>query len=157
MMAASVGPCAPPLARPAEHADCMIATEPDSSLVERFDEAAGTGKPKYGQLAICYHPHAATARDHARRGWRYATGGWPVLSELPDPRSFDAASRNVSEEVITQLVPCGPDTKQHLAAARKFTEAGFTHLAFVQVGADLQDQFISWASHELLPALRKHG
>jgi hypothetical protein len=79
------------------------------------------------------------------------------MSELPDPRSFDAASRQISEDAITQLVPCGPDTGQHVAAARKYTEAGFTHLAFVQVGADLQDQFISWAEHELLPALRKHG
>ncbi|HEX9519971.1 MAG TPA: hypothetical protein VF940_27825 [Streptosporangiaceae bacterium] len=44
-----------------------------------------------------------------------------------------------------------------MAAARKFTDAGCTHLAFVQVGADLHDQFISRAEHELLPALRKHG
>ena len=141
----------------ADHADCMIATEPDRSLVDGFDEAAGTGKPKYGQLAICYHQDAATARQRARQLWRYAMGGWHVMSELPDPRSFDAASRQISEDAITQLVPCGPDTDQHVAAARKYTEAGFTHLAFVQVGADLQDQFMSWAEHELLPALRKPG
>lgn len=63
-------------------------------------------------------------------------GGWHVMSELPDPRSFDAASRQISEDAITQLVPCGPDTDQHVATARKYTEAGFTHLAFVQVDAD---------------------
>ena len=30
----------------------------------------------------------------------------------------------------------------------------FTHVALVQVGADTQEQFISWAAAELLPALR---
>ncbi len=84
-------------------------------------------------------------------------GGWHVLSELPDPRSFDPASRQVSEDAIAEVVPCGPDTDRHVAAARKFTEAGFTHLALVQVGADLPDRFISWAEHELLPDLRKHA
>ena len=31
---------------------------------------------------------------------------------------------------------------------------GFTHVALVQVGADTQERFISWAATELLPALR---
>jgi G6PDH family F420-dependent oxidoreductase len=140
----------------AEHADCMIATEPDGSLVDGFNQAGGTG-PKYGQLAICYDTDAAAARDRARRLWRYGTGGWHVMAELPEPRAFDAASRNVSVDAITELVPCGPDTGQHVAAARKFIEAGFTHLALVQVGGDQQDQFISWAAKELLPALRENG
>jgi G6PDH family F420-dependent oxidoreductase len=141
----------------AQHADCMIATEPDGSLVAGFDQAGGSGKLKYGQLAICYDTDPAAAQDRARRLWRYGTGGWNVMAELPDPRAFDAASRNISDDAITELVPCGPDTDQHVAAARKFTEAGFTHLAFVQVGSDHQDQFMSWAERELLPALRTHG
>src|SRR5260221_3811609 len=140
----------------AEHADCMIATEPDGSLVDGFSQAGGTG-PKYGHLAICYDTDAAAARDRARRLWRYGTGGWHVMAELPDPRAFDATSRNISDVAITELVPCRPDTDQHVAAVRKFTEAGFTHLALIQVGGDQQDQFISWAAKELLPALREHG
>ena len=45
----------------------------------------------------------------------------------------------------------------HVEAARKFTDAGFTHLALVQVGAEQQGQFIAWAEDELLPALRQSG
>jgi DNA-binding FadR family transcriptional regulator len=41
-------------------------------------------------------------------------------------------------------VPCGPDTAQHVAAARKFIEAGFTHLALLQADADQQDRFMTW-------------
>lgn len=36
-------------------------------------------------------------------------------------------------------------------------EAGFTHAALVQVGAEQQGQFIAWAEDELLPALREDG
>jgi DNA-binding FadR family transcriptional regulator len=79
------------------------------------------------------------------------------MSELPTPRSFDAASSHTTEEDVAELVPCGPDTAQHVAAARKFIEAGFTHLALVQVGPDQQDKFMSWAERELLPALRDAG
>jgi G6PDH family F420-dependent oxidoreductase len=141
----------------ADQGDSLIATEPDASLVGDFNQAGGEGKPKYGQLPICYDPDEKAARARARRMWRWAAPGWPVMSELPEPRSFDAASSSVREEDIAQLVPCGPDLAVHVKAARKFTEAGFTHLALVQVGAEQQGQFIAWAEDELLPALRDSG
>ena len=141
----------------ADQGECLIATQPDAALIEDFNQAGGEAKPKYGQLPICYDPDEQAARARARRLWRWAAPGWPVMSELPEPRSFDAASAHVREEDITRLVPCGPDPVVHVQAARKFTEAGFTHLALLQVGAEQQGQFIAWAEDELLPALREHG
>jgi len=141
----------------ADEGECMIATEPDAALIRDFNQAGGEAKPKYGQLPICYDPDEQAARARARRLWRWAAPGWPVVSELPEPRSFDAASAHVREEDITKLVPCGPDPAVHIRAARKFTEAGFTHLALVQVGGEQQGQFIAWAEDELLPALRDSG
>jgi hypothetical protein len=44
--------------------------------------------------------------------------------------------------------------QRHVAGIREFEAAGFTHIALVQVGADTQGAFISWAAAELLPALR---
>jgi hypothetical protein len=79
------------------------------------------------------------------------------MSELPNPRGFDAASSHITEDDVAELVPCGPDTARHVTAARKFIEAGFTHLALVQVGGDQQDKFMTWAATELLPALRDAG
>ena len=38
--------------------------------------------------------------------------------------------------------------------ALEFEAAGFTHVALVQVGGDTQEEFITWAAKELLPALR---
>ena len=141
----------------AEHADCMIATEPEGSLVEGFDRAGGSGRPKYGQVPVCYDKDEKTARARALKLWRWAMPGWHVMSELPEPRSFDAASATITEDDIAELVPCGPDTDTHVQAIRKFTEAGFTHVALVQVGSDQQDEFMAWAKGELLQALRETG
>lgn len=38
---------------------------------------------------------------------------------------------------------------------RTFQDAGFTHLALVQVGGDRQGEFFRFAETELLPELRK--
>ncbi|HEY5019366.1 MAG TPA: hypothetical protein VII59_21555, partial [Streptosporangiaceae bacterium] len=87
-----------------------------------------------GQAAVrsapaCYDADEGAARKRARRLWRWAMPGWHVMSELPEPRSFDAASGQVTEDDIAGLVPCGPDVGQHVEAARPWVEAGFTHLA----------------------------
>jgi hypothetical protein len=79
------------------------------------------------------------------------------MSELPEPRAFDAASAHVGEDDLASIVACGPDPAAHVAAARKFIDAGFTHLALVQIGAGTQDKFMTWAAGELLPALRRLG
>ena len=60
----------------------------------------------------------------------------------------------MSEDDVATQVPCGDDLDAHVDAVREFVEAGFTHVALVQVGGDTQDQFFGWAKRELLPALR---
>jgi G6PDH family F420-dependent oxidoreductase len=139
----------------AEHGDAMITTMPDGDLVSAFDSAGGAGKPRYGQMAICYDTDEGRAIGNALRLWRWALSGWFVMSELPEPRSFDAASESVTEEQITEMVPCGPDVEKHVAAAKQWIDAGFTHLALVQIGHSSQQSFLNWAERELLPALRK--
>ncbi len=70
--------------------------------------------------------------------------------DLPAPSSFDAATQFVSPEQL----PCGPDVEEYVEKIRPFVEAGFTEVALVQIGADTQAEFSSWAQKELLPALR---
>jgi hypothetical protein len=86
--------------------------------------------------------------------FRWFTGGWRVNAELPIPASFAAASTTVREEDVSAQMPCGPDTGRHVAGIREFAAAGFTHMALVQIGADTQERFNTWAAAELLPALR---
>ena len=135
-------------------ADAMIAVEPRPKLGQMFDEAGGTGKPRIGQIALSYDPDEQTAAKRAIDQFRWFTGGWKVNAELPLPASFDQASRTVREEDVTARMPCGPDVQRHVDGIRRFEAAGFTHIAVVQVGGDVQEEFIAWAATELLPALR---
>lgn len=58
---------------------------------------------------------------------------------------------------IEALVPCGPDLASHVAAAKQWIDAGFTHLALVQVGGEQREKFLAWAKGDLLAALRELG
>jgi hypothetical protein len=81
--------------------------------------------------------------------------GWKVKAELPSPEAFASATEFVREEDVAQAVPCGPDVERHVEAVKKFVDAGFTHVALVQVGADSQPMFLDWAQRELLTRLRE--
>jgi len=136
------------------HADVMIAVQPEPDLGRMFDEAGGKGKPRVGQIALAYDTDEKAAVKRAMDQFRWFTGGWRVNAELPLPASFDVASKTVREEDVITQMPCGPDVGRHVAGSREFEAAGFTHIALIQVGADSQESFISWAATELLPALR---
>ena len=136
------------------HADMMIAVEPRAELGRMFDEAGGSNKPRVGQIALSYDPDRNVALKRAMDQFRWFTGGWRVNAELPVPASFDQASRTVREADIAEKMPCGPDLELHVAGIRQFESAGFTHVALIQVGGDTQEEFITWAATELLPALR---
>jgi G6PDH family F420-dependent oxidoreductase len=140
-----------------ERADAMIAVQPDAELGRLFDAAGDgrTNRPRIGQVALSYDTDAAVARKRAHEQFRWFASGWPVMAELPGPGNFAAAAQSVREEDVAEQVPCGDDVDAHVEAVRKFVDAGFTHVALVQVGGDVQDPFLDWAEAELLPALRQ--
>jgi G6PDH family F420-dependent oxidoreductase len=133
--------------------DFMIAVEPKAELGQMFDRHGGTGKPRVGQLPVCYDPDRRAAITRAHQQFRWFGGGWKVNSELPGPAAFAAASQFVRPDDVAAAIPCGSDVEEFVDAVQPFVEAGFTHLALVQVGADSQGAFIEWAARELLPAL----
>ncbi|MEV6971729.1 TIGR03557 family F420-dependent LLM class oxidoreductase [Hamadaea sp. NPDC051192] len=138
----------------ARYADVLVATEPRPELVTAFDSAAGPGKPKYGQVPICWGPDEDACRKIAYDQFRWSGLGWPVNAELPGPRSFASATKSATIDQVAQEVTCGPDVGKHAEAVRKYFDAGFTHVAVVQIGADSQRAFLEMAERELLPALR---
>ncbi|MFD3696872.1 LLM class F420-dependent oxidoreductase [Streptomyces sp. NPDC058646] len=136
------------------HGDLVIATEPKRELLQQFDVHGGAGKPRVGQLPVCYDTDrdAAVARAHDQ--FRWALGGWKVNSELPGPAGFAQAAEQIRPEDVAEAVPCGDDVDAFVDAVRPYAEAGFTELALVQIGGDRQEPFLEWAEAELLPALR---
>jgi G6PDH family F420-dependent oxidoreductase len=137
------------------HGDLMIAVQPEAHLGEMFDEAGGAGKPRYGQVPLCYDADEGAAVKRAHDQFRWFGGGWKVNADIPGVKGFDAASQFVRMDDISESIPCGPDVSRHVAAVKEFVDAGFTHLALLQVGADTQGEFVGWAERELLPALRE--
>jgi G6PDH family F420-dependent oxidoreductase len=136
------------------HGDLMIAVEPRAELGEMFDAGGGEGKPRVGQVAVCYDEDREAAVARAHEQFRWFGLGWKVNADLPNPESFDAATQFVTSEDVSAQLACGPDVEEHVEKIRPFIDAGFTEIALVQIGADQQAPFIDWAQTQLLPALR---
>jgi G6PDH family F420-dependent oxidoreductase len=139
-------------------ADHMIAVEPNAELATMWDAARpakGTSR-RIGQLPICFDADRETAIARAHEQFRWFGGGWKVNSELPSTAGFAAATQFVRKEDIAEHISCGPDLDTHVAAARRFAEAGFTDLTLVQIGGAPQHQqpFLDYARDKLLPAMR---
>jgi G6PDH family F420-dependent oxidoreductase len=137
-----------------ELADVMVAVEPDAELVQQFEEAGGRGKPKVGQLPICFDRDRDAAVTRAHEQFRWFGGGWKVNAELPGTAAFDAASQFVTPDDVAQAIPCGDDPAAIAEALKPFADAGFTEVALVQVGGEHQGEFLDFAEKELLPHLR---
>jgi G6PDH family F420-dependent oxidoreductase len=137
-----------------ELADVMIAVEPKPELGAAFDAAGGAGKPRIGQLPISYDTDEKAAVARAHEQFRWFGGTWKVNSELPGTAAFAAASQFVREDDVAQSIPCGADVDRVVEGVKEFADAGFTHVALVQIGGDQQAPFIDWAERELLDAVR---
>ena len=137
-----------------QYADVMVAVSPDAELGQAFDAAGGAGKPRYGQQPLSYDRDRETAVTRAHDQFRWFGSGWKVMAELPGPAAFDAASQFVRPEDVADAIPCGDDVEAVVKAARSWADAGFTHLALLQIGGDAQEPYLTWAQNELLPALR---
>ena len=135
-------------------ADIMVAVEPEPVLGEMFDAAGGTGKPRVGQMALCYDADRDAAIERAHEQFRWFGFGFKVNADLPNPDGFSAAAEFVTPEQVAAAIPCGPDVEEHVEKIKPFIDAGFTEVALIQIGADQQQQFNHWARRELLPALR---
>ena len=137
-----------------EKADLMIATEPKPELGEMFEAAGGRGKPRVGQIAVSYDNDRDAAIKRAHEQFRWFGLGWKVNTDLPAPSSFEAATRFVTPDQVAQQLPCGADVEEYVEKIKPYLDAGFTEIALVQIGAEQQAPFFTWAERELLPALR---
>jgi coenzyme F420-dependent glucose-6-phosphate dehydrogenase len=84
---------------------------------------------------------------------------WPNVAipgelsqELPLPRHFEQAAQAVTEEMVAELVPCGPDPEVHLAQLQKFVDAGYDHVFVHQIGDD-HEQAVEFYQREVMPRL----
>ena len=56
---------------------------------------------------------------------------------------------------MAESIPCGADVDSVVEAVRSFVDAGFTDIALIQIGDELQDRFLAEAAEPLLARLRE--
>ena len=136
----------------ADLGDGIFATEPKADLVTGFRDAHGAG-PAYAEVPMSWAKDVDAAVESAWQTSRWALGGWKVMSELPNPVNFDAASATVTADDIRGQFACGPDVDVHVEAARTYVDAGFDHLVLQNVGPD-PDGFIDFFATDLAERIR---
>ena len=129
--------------------DAFISTAPDAELIEAFERAGGEGKPRYGQLTVCWAETEREAIETAHRWWPNAALKGELGQELPLPRHFEQAAETLSPEQVAASVICGPDPERHRAAISEFEDAVYDHVFVHQVGPD-QQGFLRFYERELL-------
>ena len=134
--------------------DGLISTSPQASIVEEFDAAGGSGKPRYGQMTVCWAEREEDARRTALEWWPNAALEGPLGQELPLPSHFEEAAAMVTEDTIAEAIVCGPDPEAHASRIDEYLEAGFTHVYVHQVGED-QEGFLRFYASEILPRYQR--
>jgi G6PDH family F420-dependent oxidoreductase len=147
---AAGGPKAAALA--GEKGDGLVATEASKEIINAYRKAGGKG-PRYVEMGMCWARREEEARQIAHKYFRWSMTGWSVQAELPDTKSFTAASEHVTPENVAQQITCGPTVERHLSAIKKYIDAGFDHIVLTQIGPE-QGYFLEMFEKELAPALR---
>jgi G6PDH family F420-dependent oxidoreductase len=146
---AAGGPDAAELA--AELGDGLFGTEPKPELLDAYRGAGGDG-PTYGEVGLAWAETEDAAVQAAFESSRWSLTGWKVMSELPNPANFEAASTVVRPEDVAAAMPCGPDAAKHLEAIREYERVGYDHVVLTHSGPD-PDGFMDFFARELRPAL----
>ncbi|CAN5592234.1 LLM class F420-dependent oxidoreductase [soil metagenome] len=132
--------------------DGFISLAPKEDILEGFDEAGGSGKPRYAEVTVCWAADEAEARRTVHERWPITGIKGQLSQELPLPSHFKQAAAMIDEDDTVATVACGPDPEAHISNAREFIDAGYTHIWFHQVGSD-QEGFFRFYERDVLPEL----
>jgi coenzyme F420-dependent glucose-6-phosphate dehydrogenase len=147
---AASGPNAAKLA--AEIGDGFVGTSAEAEIIDVFNRSGGSGKPRYGELTVCWAENQNQAEEIAYKVWPISGLGGPLLSELALPNYFEQAATMIDKAAVAKTVICGPDPERHWEAIQEYERAGYDHVFVHQVGAD-QEGFFQFYERKILPRL----
>jgi len=148
ILVSGFGPKAVDLA--ARVGDGYVAVMPEKDLVDRFRQHGGGSKLVQGGTKVCWGPDERECVETVHRLWPNEGLGGELAQILPQPAHFEQATALVTEEMIAESVPCGPDVDKIVQSFQEFADAGFDELYVQQVGAR-QAEFFAVLERELLP------
>jgi G6PDH family F420-dependent oxidoreductase len=129
--------------------DGYVTTMPDADLIKLYRDEGGKGQVHAG-TKVCFGADEAEARATAHRLWPNEQLPGELAQVLPTPAHFEQASSLVTEEMVAEAIPCGPDLDRHIAALEEYAEAGADELFVQQIGPN-QDGFFDTWSREVVP------
>jgi G6PDH family F420-dependent oxidoreductase len=124
---------------------------PDAALVDAYRDAGGSG-PIQGGFKVCHAPTVDEAVHTAHRLWPNEQLPGELAQILPTPRHFEQASTLVTEDMVRDALPCGPESKPILDRVQAFADAGFDEVHVQQIGPD-QDAFFEFWATKIAPEL----
>jgi len=130
--------------------DALINVAPEEEILERFEQAGGKGKPKYGQVTVCYADSKERAKKTAFEVWPNALVEGSASQELPLPKDFEQLVEDRSADELDGKLVLGNDPDEYLEELKTYDNAGYTHVYIHQIGPD-QNGFLKFAKSELLP------
>ena len=133
--------------------DGFCTVGPDADAVARFRSGARDGTIVQGGLKVCWGEDEREAIRTVHRLWPNEELPGELAQVLPTPEHFMQASSLVTEEMIAESLPCGPDVDTHVEAIKAYAEAGFDELFVNQIGPD-QDAFFGAYRERVLPQLQ---
>ncbi|WP_226479532.1 TIGR03557 family F420-dependent LLM class oxidoreductase [Natrinema amylolyticum] len=134
----------------AERGDGLVGVSPESDLLETFADAGGEG-PRYGEVTVCYDEDADAAVERAHEIWPIEGLPGELMWELPTPAHFEQATRTVTEDEIEELIVCGDDADDHVAAIEEYVDAGYDRVVVHQIGSN-QAEFVELYEESVLPS-----
>src|ERR671914_686390 len=133
--------------------DGYVGTAPEGDLLNDFIEKAGEDKPRLGEMKVCWNEDESEARRMVHRLWPNIGLPGELSQELATPRHFEQAASLVTEEMVADTPPTGPDPQPYLESIRQYEEAGYTEIYMHQIGPD-QEGFFRFFGKEILPEPR---
>jgi coenzyme F420-dependent glucose-6-phosphate dehydrogenase len=128
--------------------DALVNVAPKPEIIEKFDGAGGEGKPKYGQITVCWAESKDEAKQTAFEVWPNALVEGSASQELPLPSDFEQLVEGREPEELEETLTLGPDVNEYLEQVKQYDDAGYTHVYFHQIGPD-QEGFLKFAKSEL--------
>jgi G6PDH family F420-dependent oxidoreductase len=132
--------------------DGFATTKPNRDDIEQFrsETPGGDSKTVAGGTKVCWGEDPATCRATAHRLWPNEGLSGELAQILPTPAHFEQASELVTEEMIAQAVPCGPDLEAQIESFEQYARAGFDELYVQQIGG-ASERFFEAYANEVLP------
>jgi G6PDH family F420-dependent oxidoreductase len=135
--------------------DGYMSVMPDSEMIRIYRENGGRG-PAHGGFKVCHARTVEAGMRTAHRLWPNENLPGELAQVLPTPRHFEQASSLVTEDMMAQALPCGPDPEPYLEQVKSFVDAGFDAVHIQQIGPDQEAFFEFWAT-QIAPQLKRES